>query len=105
MIRCDREVDNSFGVSLGLENMAVPHQVSAKLVVIVNFAVKDDVNAPVFVGQWLMTTAQVNYGEPTKAEADRTRDEIATVVRATMADRVGHALDESWRNPLGPVKE
>jgi len=52
-----------------------------------------------------VATAEVNCGEPAKAEANATRDEIATVVRATMADRVGHALDESWRNPLGPVKE
>jgi len=48
---CSSEVDNRFGIGLGLENMAMTDQVAAKLPGSCNISpLKNDVNAAVFVG-------------------------------------------------------
>jgi hypothetical protein len=98
-------MDDCLGVSLCPEYMAAAEQVLAKLLVVVNFAVENNVDAAVLIRQWLVTAAEVNNGEAAKAKANRTVDEISVVVWAAMADCVRHALDESRRNTSPMIKE
>jgi hypothetical protein len=87
------------------EYVAATQQVLAKLLIIINFAVENNVHAAVFVGQRLVTAAQVDNRETTKSETNRTGDEISVVVWAAVTNRVRHALDESRRNASLRMKE
>ena len=54
------QVDNYFGVAVGGEAMPLFHQVFAEFPVIVNLAVKNDLNAAVFIAQRLRAAAEID---------------------------------------------
>ena len=64
----------------------------ANVVVVIELTVLNGPNAPVFVGERLVTALDVDNTQSTSAQCDAIGDIGAAVVRATMRHRVGHPV-------------
>ena len=87
------EVDDGFGVAVGAEAMALGDELLAQFLVVVDLAVEDDPDAAVFVGDRLVTGAEIDDAEAAHADAAGPVGVDAFVIRPAMADEVGHGPD------------
>jgi hypothetical protein len=87
------QVDNDLRVSGGLELVTARKQSLTQLRIIVDFAIKDDPNRAVLVGERLGACAQVDDRKPKMAETNRTAKIYAPSIRATMTHDIEHSLN------------
>src|SRR5206468_2292648 len=97
-------VNDHFGIRLRSETVPPTLELLPELAEVVDLAVEDDPDCLPGIGHGLMASAQVNDGEPAKAEPDRTEDVVALVVRPSVNEGLGHLL-HVVQNDRGPVPE
>src|SRR5439155_9066241 len=83
------------GIALCAKAMAFALQVGAETLVVVNLAVEDNLNGPVFVADRLVAAGKIDYGEPAVGEADAGTGPEALSVGAAVGDRARHAFQRS----------
>jgi len=86
-------VDKDFGVAARPKAMAPALQLGPEFAVVVNLAVENDLNAAVFVANWLASPGEVNDGEPAVYEPDPSCGKIAFGVWAAVGDCITHAFE------------
>ena len=80
----------------GAELVAARDQVLPEFLVVVDLAVEDHPDGPVFVRDGLVAGAEIDDAEAAHADAARAVGVDAFVVRAAMADDVGHGAHCVW---------
>src|SRR5205823_9561244 len=70
-------------------------QLVSKLSEVVDFTVENDPDGLLDIGNGLMTAGQVDDGEPTETQPERSIIEIPFIVGATVSDRPGHRFHVS----------
>ncbi len=90
-------VDHHLGVRPGLESMAELREKVAQALVVVDFAIEDDPERPVFVRDRLMASLDVDDGEPPRGEPGPGVEEGSFIVRTAVGDRSRHRFEN------GPV--
>src|ERR1700730_5067841 len=51
-----------------------------------------------------MPASQINYGKPTKSEANLSRDVVSIIIWSSMQDGIGHGFQQRLRNLLIALK-
>src|SRR5258706_2902040 len=74
--------------------MAACFQISAQLAVVVDFAVEDHGDTPIFVESRLLPGEQIDNRQTTHAQSDAIIQEIALRVRTAMNHPVAHQAQE-----------
>jgi hypothetical protein len=87
-------VHDGLGVGVRVEAVAGRFERRAQLAVVVDLAVEDDPDRPVFVVDRLMAGRQIDDAEPPHADAGPLFNQETLVVRAAMPDGVAHRVDE-----------
>src|SRR5580704_8991284 len=91
-------MDDHFRVALGLKNVAFAQEKGTQLLIVVDFAIENDLDRSVLIRDGLMAPLQVDDRKPAKTETYRTRDVVAVIVWPAMVDGVRHGLDEFGRH-------
>ena len=73
----------------------------AQFEIIVDLAVADDLDGPVFVRDRLLAAGKVDNTQPPHRQSDAGRGKKAFIVRPAMPQRVRHLTEE--RSVIGPV--
>jgi hypothetical protein len=97
------EVDEHFGVALGGEPMAAPLETVPELAVVVDLAVLDDMDRPVFVSDWLIAAFEIDDGKAPRGERHGPVDDAPFAVWATVTEGLAHRRERSRVDP-GPVE-
>ena len=97
-------MEENLGVGLGAENGAPGFQVAAEFHVIVDFAVKDDVPAPVGGGHGLGPAGEIEDAEATVAEPDGGVPIGPFRIRTAVREGTGHGGQDPLRG-VGLVAE
>ena len=97
-------MDDRFRVASCAVAVTLGFQLCAQLGVIVNFAVKDDPKALVFIRNWLMSGLNVDDAEPPHGEANIAFNEKTFVVRASMHDLAIHARENISIDSLSRIR-
>ena len=90
------EMNNDFGVGVGVEAMAAAFELGAEFGKVVNLAVENDPCAAIFVEDGLMASGEVDDAEPAHAETSAVGDIESLVVGAAIHDLVAHMVHESF---------
>jgi hypothetical protein len=88
------EVGDEFGVAVGDEVVAALEEFGALLAVVEEFAVEDDGDGLVFVGDGLLAVGEADNAEAAGGEGEAGAMEEAFFVGAAMDEGAGHALDD-----------
>jgi hypothetical protein len=80
-------VHDHFGITLSSESMPELFQLGAQFPEIVDFAVKDDDNRPVFVADGLLSAGNVDNRKPGNGKTNGTVKMVTLAVWAAMSDR------------------
>src|SRR6185295_12177828 len=91
------EVNNHLGVASSGQGVTAGKELAAQVTKVVDLAIEDHGHRPILVADGLVTSRQVDDGEPTMPKTHRTVGEHPRVVRATMKHDVPH------RDNLGRV--
>jgi hypothetical protein len=83
-------MNDDFGVRVRAKHMAAPFKSAAQLLVIVNFAVKDDRNVAGLIEHGLTPAGKINNAEAAHSKHNRGSDEQSVIIRATVPDRFHH---------------
>src|SRR5215470_2559040 len=70
--------------------MSTAFEILAQFLEVVDLAVEDDPDRFLGIGHRLMPAGEVDDGEPAKAKAHRSIEEVAVVIGASMHHRAGH---------------
>ena len=90
-----KAVNQHFGVGLGAENVAFFHQLFSQFLIVVDFSVKGENQAAVFILDGLVAGgADVDNTQPPEAHGDAFSLKHAAAVGAAMGDDVRHILDD-----------
>ena len=81
------------GVAVPAQRMALGGELGVQRVKVVDLAVEDGGDRAAFVGRRLEALVEVDHGEAPMPERGPPGDRDTAVIRAAMADRVGHAAD------------
>ena len=73
--------------------MAASFEFGLQLAVVVNLAVEDDCDLPVFARHRLVSAREVNYREASHSERDAFREERALIVRPPMTNHAQHPFE------------
>ena len=73
--------------------MTVSHQVASEIEMVVELAVLNRLNRPVFVPERLVPTLYVDNAQPSDTESNARREVGAAVVGTTMGHRVRHPVE------------
>src|ERR1700761_748196 len=92
-------MDKCFSVALSCESVAVRKQRLAQRLVVVDFAVEHHPGGTVFIGNRLMTGAQINDAQPAHADPADAVDVDAVVVRSAVANLRAHGANGSRFGP------
>jgi hypothetical protein len=92
------EVDDRFGVGVGREAMATGDQVVPKLRVIVDFPIEHPPYLAILVGNWLVTTFNIDDAEAPESKSDPRTQVDAFIIWAAMDHRLGHLVNEAVGN-------
>ena len=79
--------------------MASGFEISTQLLMVVDFAVKDDPDVFVFVGQGLMPGLEVDDAKPAHGKADASFHEETAIIRTAMNDLIIHGSQAFALNP------
>ncbi len=85
---------NHFRIAGGPEDMSAFLQLRPQFDVVVDFAIRDEPHALVFVGERLTTAGQVDQAEPAVSEATTVAEIESVAIGSSMAERRGHSPDE-----------
>ncbi len=91
------EVRDDLGVAAGLEPVPAARERCADVSVVVELAVLNGPDAPVLVGERLVTALDVDDAQATDAECDAVGGVGAAVVRPAMGHRVRHPVEDPRR--------
>src|SRR2546427_577842 len=78
--------------------MAFLDEVLPEVPIVVDLAVKGDLNAAIFVAQRLCTAAQVDNAEPAMAQPDHSGVKVAVSVRTAVRYQITHRLEHGGIN-------
>lgn len=98
------EVDDGLGIAFGAKLVAGAFESSAEFAVIVDFAIEDDLDGSIFIGEGLVSGFEIDNRESAEAKGDTgvdTTGEIvapivqvgAGIVRTAMFERGDHSLE------------
>ena len=76
-----------------MKNVAASFEFGLQLAVVVNLAVEDDSDLPVFARHRLVSAREVNYREASHSERDAFREERALIVRPPMTNHAQHPFE------------
>src|SRR3984893_928531 len=83
-------MDNYLGVATGAEGVAERRELCHQWLKIIDFAIVDDANRPVFIVERLITRREVDDREPAVTEPNSRRIMKAVTVRSAMVENIGH---------------
>jgi hypothetical protein len=89
------EMNDNLGVGMGIEAVSLPLQFGAQFQIVENFTIEDDLDAFVFVVYRLIASCQIDNAESGMGQAYRTLAIVSVAVRATVMNRMYHALEFS----------
>src|SRR4051812_4607128 len=84
--------------------MAAGAQARLKVAKVVDLAVEDDVDGPVFISDGLVATRDVNDAEPAHADRHTICDAIPTVIGAAVANGIAHCAQVGRGRPVLPLR-
>jgi hypothetical protein len=84
------EVDQDFGVGVRAEDVTASFQASTQCPIVVDFAVENDVDGFVFVGQWLSAAFEIDDRQSTMNKTNAASSKSAFTVRSTMRNGIPH---------------
>jgi hypothetical protein len=87
-------VDDDLGVRARFENMPPSLELFAKFDEVIDFAIKDDLQAAVFVRDRLVAALKINDAEAPMPQAYVLRHIVPFSIRPTMAKRIAHPTDK-----------
>jgi hypothetical protein len=83
-------MNDDFGVAMRVELVTTVHELLAQFSEIIDFAVKNDPNAAIFVVNGLMPAGEINDAQPSHPQAPRAKRVDTFVVRTTVNDGGAH---------------
>src|SRR5512134_2315203 len=92
------KMENGFRIGVAAENMSVFLQVAAQLLIIVDFAIKDDPDRLVFVGNGLLSAFQIDNGESPRGQPGSVRQVKSILIRAPVSDGLVHPFKDLSRD-------
>ncbi len=87
------EVDDNLGIGLRVECVAPALQLRAQFPVVVDLPIEHDLNAAILIGHRLMTGLQIDDTQPAHAQANRSINVEAFVIRPPVNHHIAHRLD------------
>ncbi len=75
--------------------MPAPYKIGVEFGVVVRFAVEDDPQRFVFIGDGLVATCHINNGEPPHRQADAGLNMEAVAIGSAMEDGFGHRFERA----------
>src|SRR5208337_3007584 len=90
------EMNDDFGIGVGVEAVAAVFELRAKFGKVVDLAVVNDPGAAVFVENGLMASGKVDDGEAAHAETSTIGDVDSLVVGASVHNLLAHVVHESF---------
>src|SRR5437016_1425759 len=98
------EMDDYFRVARGRQNMPPAFQLSSQQLVIINFAVEDSHDGPVFVADWLLPSIQIDDAKPPHSHRKVSLQKRAGIIRAPVVQDLEHVVQNVLvHRPLGFV--
>ena len=94
------EVQEDFGICVGIELVSASFQVGTKFNVIEDLSVVNDPQGLVFIVDRLITTGKVDDAEACRCKASDIVHVNAEGIRAAMADQAKHATEETFVRAL-----
>src|SRR6476646_2492862 len=83
---------NDFRVAFGSKRMAIGKKLFANRLVIIDFTVKRNPYAFIFIAEWLMAGRPIDDAQSAMTQADRAIHPNALIVRTSMDHRADHPL-------------
>src|SRR5208283_4905194 len=99
------EMDEHFGIRLGVEPVSAVEQVLAKLGIVKYFTVKDEPQVFVLIVNRLIASAEIDDAQPRVSQAGVLVPVYTEGVRSTMADASQHAAKEIFRRLRAAIGE
>jgi hypothetical protein len=96
-------MDDSFGVAFGAVAVPLGLQVLAYFLVIVDFAVEDNPQALVFIGDRLMTRLNINDAQPAHCQPNVLLHKESIVIWSTVGYLVVHGHQRVTADPLSSI--
>src|SRR5258708_3687469 len=84
----------NFRVRAGTEDVAALFEAISKLRKVIDFAVGNDPDRIIFIGDGLMSARQINNAEPAHPEGDTTAEVVPMIIRAAVRDGLSHSGKE-----------
>src|SRR5205814_3104077 len=98
------KMDDDFGIARSCENMSPCFQLSSQQLVIINFAVEDSHDGPVFVADWLLPSTQIDDAKPPHSHRKVSVQKRAGIIRAPVVQDLEHVVQNLLVDrPLGLV--
>src|SRR5256885_1569556 len=98
------KMDDYFGIARSCQNMSPGFQLSSQQLVIINFAVEDSHDGPVFVADWLLPSIQIDDAKPPHSHRKVSVQKRAGIVRAPVVQDLEHVVQNLLvHRPLGFV--
>src|SRR6185437_10170809 len=88
------EMNQGFGIAVRGKAMTLRDELAAQILIIVDFAVKNDPDRAVFVGNRLVSAREIDDAQPAHANGALTIDVDTLVIRTAMADLRAHLPDD-----------
>ena len=98
------QMDNHLCVCARLEDMPALLETCAQFLEVVDFAVQNQPNCPIFVGDGLMSARNVQNAEPSHADAGAATRVMANIIGPAMFDHATHAVQERSQQSVGVIK-
>src|SRR5580698_7886319 len=92
------QMNDDFGISLGVETMTALFKLQTKFRKVINLAVKHDPCAAIFVEDRLVATGKINDAKPPHPEPRAIGNIKPLIVRTAVHDLVAHVAHERFRN-------
>jgi hypothetical protein len=84
------EVNQDFGVGVRAENVTASFEAATQFLIVINFAVEDNVDGFVFVGQWLSAAFEIDDRQTAMDKTDAASSKSAFTVRSAMRNSIPH---------------
>jgi hypothetical protein len=97
------EVGDGFGVGLGAKGVALRLEIGEEVGRVVDLAVADRPDRPVFVGKWWRFRGHVDDSQSSEAEGTIRSGLVALAVGAAMDHGLGHGVDQLPTLLVGPL--
>jgi hypothetical protein len=85
-------MNDGFRVAMGFELVTAPFEIRCQILEVVNLAIKNDSNRPVFAEDGLVATSDVDNRKTSHAQRDARFNKRALVVRPAMSNYPTHPV-------------